>query len=49
MTEKAKRIENALTRLGLQQTTIFTVSELEKIAKLADVRMFEVMAYVRYR
>ena len=49
MTEKAKRIENALTKMNLQNATEFTVVQLEELARLANVRIYEIMIYVRYR
>jgi hypothetical protein len=49
MTEKARRIENALTEMKLQDAKDFTVVQLEELARLAEVHMYEVMAYVRYR
>ena len=49
MTEKARRIERALDKLNLQKADLLTVGQLEQIAKLADVRTFEVMIYLRCR
>lgn len=49
MTEKARRIENALTKMNLQDATEFTVVQLEELARLANVHMYEIMIYVRYR
>ena len=49
MTEKARRIEKALTEMNLQNATEFTVVQLEELARLANVHMYEIMIYVRYR
>ena len=49
MTEKAKRIENALNKLGLQNTEDFTIKQLDDIASMANVQRLEVMLYLRCR
>lgn len=49
MTEKAKRIENALDKLGLQNTEDFTIKQLDDIASMANVHRLEVMLYLRCR
>ena len=49
MTEKARRIEKALDKLGLQNKILLTIKELDDIASMANVQRIEVMIYLRYR
>lgn len=49
MTDKNERIRKAIKELNITTTDMFTVKQLEDIARLADVRMIDVMAYLRNR
>lgn len=44
-----KEIKKAVEELGLQNEELFTISQLEQIAKKANVSRFEVMYYLRTR
>lgn len=44
-----KRIENTVKALGLEEKKIFTLGELEMIARKADCSLHAVMKYLRNR
>ena len=44
-----KGIKKAIEFLGLEKEDLFTIEQLNKIAKMANVSRFEVMYYLRTR
>lgn len=46
---KTKEIKEVVDRLGFKNQEMFTLGELEKIASNANVRVIDVMMYLRSR
>ena len=48
MTDKERRIKKAIEESREKHSDLFTLQQLDDIARRADVRRIDVMAYIRY-
>ena len=48
MTDKEKRIRPVIKEFGEKHEDFYTLQQLDDIARRADVRRIDVMAYIRY-